>query len=206
MPLTPEHLLRFKADLLALPTSDLYRRYVAAEECVGLTDVDTLALRDRIADQFGIGREGVVIVGSAKLGFTVTHKPARGGGPARPMFSPFSENSDVDVAIVSDALFDDIWKRCFRFWQESGYGDGYWRSGSNFRDYLFRGWMRPDKLPSEGGFTYRSEWFDFFRTLTGDRAAGDYKVTAGLYREEYFLEAYQHVALQRCASLTRARP
>ncbi len=58
--------------------------------------------------------------------------------------------------------------------------------------------MRPDHLPSEGGFTYRSEWFDFFRQLTSERVAGDYKVTAGLYREIYFLRAYQQIAIAAC--------
>lgn len=204
MPLDPRHLARFKADCTALAPPDIYQRYVAGEQCAGLTEVDVGALRGRIAERFGIDRAGITIVGSAKLGFTITHKRAWKHIPARPMFSPFSENSDVDVAIVSDALFDDIWKRCFRFWQESGYGDDYWQEGPNFRDYLFRGWMRPDKLPSEGNFTYRNEWFDFFRRLTSERAAGDYKITAGLYREAYFLESYQQSAIRRCAAKVRA--
>ena len=55
--------------------------------------------------------------------------------------------------------------------------------------------MRPDHLPSEGNFTYKESWFDLFRELTSNRAAGGYSVTAGLYREPYFLKSYQEIAI-----------
>lgn len=197
----PDHLARFKADLQSLSSAEMFARYILPETCMGPVDLDERALRARIATHFNVGMENVLIVGSAKLGFTLRHKKARDEEDEdRPAFSPFSDNSDIDVAIVSDALFDGIWKRCFEFWHSSGYAaaTGYWPRGKHFRDYIFRGWMRPDHLPSEGGFTYRSEWFDFFRALTSDRAAGDYKISAGLYREAYFLESYQHIAINRC--------
>lgn len=206
MALDPEYLNRFKGDLMALTPAEVFGRYIAPDPCYGLSGVDERSLRERIAAHFGIGIAGIKIVGSAKLGFTLRHKSGRDGEPDRPMFSPFADTSDVDIAIISDAIFDTVWKRCFEFWQNSGYDDGYWRSGRDFRNYFFRGWMRPDKLPSEGSFTYKRDWFDFFRRLTNDRAAGDYKITAGLYREGYFLESYQHIALSECRNRMRANP
>jgi hypothetical protein len=195
-----DYLARFKMDLVSLSPADVFARYVLSDTCMGMTGVDERSLRERIATRFGIDIKCVIVVGSAKLGFTLKHKSASGLDEERPAFSPFSENSDVDVAIVSDALFDSFWKRCFEFWHSSGYGGAadYWPRGKHFRDYIFRGWMRPDYLPSEGSFTYRAEWFDFFRQLTSDRAAGDYKVAAGLYREAYFLETYQQIAINEC--------
>ena len=141
-----------------------------------------------------------MIVGSAKIGFTLRHKPARGDESERLPFAEFNAGSDVDVAIISDRLFDDIWKACFSFWHTSGYANAgaYWPTGKHFRDYFFRGWMRPDHLPSQGSFKYKNDWFDYFRRLTSARAAGDYKITAGLYRESYFLEAYQTIAINQC--------
>ncbi|MDR6294608.1 hypothetical protein E9232_007163 [Inquilinus ginsengisoli] len=217
MPVDSAYLARFKSDLASLSPSDMFKRYVLPDRCMGVTDIDERSLRERIGANFGIDRKNIVIVGSAKLGFTLKHKSAKRKSVSqededededRPAFSPFSGNSDVDVAIVSDVLFDDIWKRCFEFWHGSGYGGiaDFWPQGKNFRDYIFRGWMRPDKLPSQGRFTYRVEWFDFFRKLTSDRAAGDYKVTAGLYREEYFLEAYQTIAINECKARVHLTP
>ena len=201
MPTDPDRIVRFKADLLSLSTGEMFRRYVMCDECAGLTDADQATLRGHIAEDFDVDAADVLIVGSAKVGFTLVHKRARDPDEAdRPPFSPFSDASDVDVAIVSDRLFDSVWKSCFEFWHGSGYANAetYWPGGTQFRDYLFRGWMRPDKLPSEGAFKYRNQWFDYFRILTGNRAAGDAKITAGLYREAYFLQAYQHIAIEQC--------
>ncbi len=207
MAVDDEYLARFKADLAALTASEMFDRYVSPEACHGLADVDHIALRGRIADNFQVDLPSVVIVGSAKIGFTLVHKNARRDQPARPIFSPFYEGSDVDIAIVSDRIFDDIWKQCLQFWHSSGYSDdyGYWRDqGTDFRSYHFRGWMRPDKLPTGGQFRYRNEWFDFFLRLTSERAAGDYPIKAGVYREEFFLRTYQQVALERCKARTAA--
>jgi len=201
MPIDEDYLTRFKADLAVLSASAMFDRYVNPDECRGLVDVDHLALRERISARFQVDLRSVVIVGSAKIGFTLVTKKARRDQAARPMFSPFYEGSDVDVAIISDRIFDEIWKDCLLFWHSSGYSDdyGYWRDrGVDFRSYHFRGWMRPDKLPTGGRFNYRNEWFDFFLQLTSERAAGDYPVKAGVYREEFFLRTYQHVALEQC--------
>lgn len=200
MALDPAHLARFKSDLISLTPAEMFARYVKIDRCMGAAEIDEGALREKIASRFNLDLQDVIIVGSAKLGFTLTHKPASARAEERPVFSPFCESSDVDVAVVSDTLFDNIWKRCFEFWHSSGYSyaDGYWPRGRRFRDYIFRGWMRPDHLPSEGGFTYKSEWFDFFRKLTSERAAGDYRISAALYRETYFLEVYQQSAFNKC--------
>lgn len=200
MPLDEEHLARFKADLSQLSAGEMYERYVISEACMGLVDVDHVSLRGRIADRFEVPTASVVIVGSAKIGFTLVHKKANDCAPERPIFSPFYDSSDVDVAIVSDVLFDGIWKQLLQFWHDSGYSDhfGYWRGGDKFRRYHFRGWMRPDKLPSGGDYTYRNEWFDYFLELTSARAAGDYPIKAGVYREDFFLRTYQHIAFERC--------
>ena len=197
MPIDPEHLTRFKADLATLPTDEIYRRYVLPEVCNGLTEVDQLSLREKIANKFEVDVGKVIIVGSAKLGFTLMSKKSG----RRPAFSIFSENSDIDIAIISDVLFDQVWKQCFEFWHSSGYADSisYWGEARSFRDYIFRGWLRPDKLPAEGKYRYRKEWFDFFKLqLPSERVAGDYKVSAGLYRDAYFLEAYQKISINKC--------
>jgi len=209
-----QRLIEFKSDLSKLPAGDIYAKYIACDECAAVLSFDITETRHAIAQKFAIQVESVRIVGSAKLGFTLREKQKKRysagrhtGAPkvdVRPRFSFFSENSDIDVAIVSEKLFDDYWKKCFSFWSMSGYdaSDTYWRGGRNFRDYIFRGWMRPDKLPTEGSFTYSAEWFDYFRELTAAGAAGDYKINAGIYREDYFLQEYQKIAIAECASVS----
>jgi hypothetical protein len=208
MPCDSNYLARFKADVISLPPSEVFGRYILPDPCMGATNIDQRSLRGRIASNFEIELKDVIIVGSAKLGFTLRRKRKLGDEEERPVFSPFSENSDIDIAIVSDALFDKIWKLCFEFWHGSGYAaaSGYWPRGKYFRDYIFRGWMRPDHLPSEGKFTYKENWFDFFRELTSSRAAGDYRITAALYREQFFLKSYQEIAINECKAKMSADP
>jgi hypothetical protein len=52
--------------------------------------------REQVADRFGIGSQDVCIVGSAKLGYSPS---------AHKFGTPFAETSDVDVVIISEALF-----------------------------------------------------------------------------------------------------
>jgi hypothetical protein len=55
-----------------------------------------LIFREQVADRFEVGYQDVCIVGSAKLGFS----------PSAHKFGvPFSTTSDVDVVIISSALF-----------------------------------------------------------------------------------------------------
>lgn len=194
------YLTAFKADLAALSADAMFAKYIAPEVCYGLPNIDQLALRQAVANRFNLALANVMIVGSAKIGFTLTYKEAKNATEEdRPPFSPFSDQSDVDVAIISDALFDEVWKQSFEFWHTSGYSkaDRYWPRGKNFRDYFFRGWMRPDMLPNEASIQIKNDWFEFFRSVTNAGYAGEFPIKAGLYRERYFLERYQSQSIEK---------
>ncbi len=67
-----------------------------------------------------------------------------------------------------------------------------------FREYLFRGWLRPDKLPADLDFPLSNEWFEFFRSLQTSGEYGGYKIAAGIYLSEHFWEEYVGSALSEC--------
>jgi hypothetical protein len=56
-----------------------------------------MVFKEQVAQRFDVGSQDVCIVGSARLGFSPA--PAKFG-------TGFDETSDVDVAIISDVLFD----------------------------------------------------------------------------------------------------
>jgi hypothetical protein len=114
MPCDSGYLARFKADVISLPPSEVFGRYILPDACMGATDIDQRSLRELIASNFEVELKSIIIVGSAKLGFTLRRKQKSEGEDERPAFSPFSENSDIDVAIVSDALFDKNLEAKFR--------------------------------------------------------------------------------------------
>lgn len=61
--------------------------------------------REQVADQFKVGSQDVCIVGSAKLGFSPS--PRKYG-------TPFADNSDVDVVVISDDIFDEGSRELFK--------------------------------------------------------------------------------------------
>lgn len=125
------------------------------------------------------------MVGSGKLGFSIVNSKR---------YRPFSDTSDIDVAIISPILFDAIWHNVYDY----SFSGGYWPEEKAFKEYLFRGWIRPDKLPPSHKFALCKDWWDFFRSITSTGRYGPYKISAGLYRNWHFLETYLSVCINEC--------
>lgn len=141
--------------------------------------------RECIANKYQINFHEVLILGSAKLGYSY-HKD-----------SIFSAESDIDVALVNERLFEDFIESICTYQYAKGKAlfttnqdeeKQYFR----FLKYLVRGWMRPDLLPKRVQVkTIRKEWFDFFKSISyGKSSVGDYIVTGGVFKNYHFLEKY----------------
>lgn len=164
------------------------QKHVLSGPCYVLNEDAHYELKYAIAAEFGINPNDIFIVGSAKLGFSIA---------SNKRYRPFGDQSDIDVAIVSNTLFDSVWQKVFEYWDRPG-KDVYWYQSSDFMAYLFRGWIRPDKLPPARDFPYQLQWFRFFQYLTSTGKFGPYKISAGLYRSLYFLERYQCICTRQC--------
>ena len=175
----------FRGDLRKMSVDDLVNRYVLHGECYIIDEPTYFELKKVVSEQFNIHPSQVYMVGSGKMGFSL--KRTR-------RYHPFGDSSDLDLAIVSDGLFDEIWMEAFRFKRDGG----YWEKEREFKDYLFRGWIRPDLLPASASFERTEEWWEFFRELTSSGNFGSYKISAGLYRAFEFLMAYQSISVSEC--------
>jgi len=141
--------------------------------------------RNRIANNFGIGFHEIFIVGSAKFGFSYFKKTA------------FNYDSDIDVVIVNESLFEDYYSKICDYQYQL---DRMYRAislpetktYSEFLKYLVKGWMRPDKLPASFKVDLlKREWFDFFKSISYDKSeVGNYKVAGALYKNYNYLEKY----------------
>ena len=141
--------------------------------------------RNRIANYFDIGFHEIFIVGSAKFGFSYFKNKA------------FDYDSDIDVVIVNESLFEDYYDKICDYQYQL---DRMYKSVSRdemikyseFLRYLVKGWMRPDKLPTSFKVNLlKNEWFEFFSSISYDKSeVGDYKVAAGLYKNYNYLEKY----------------
>jgi hypothetical protein len=186
-----DRMTRFKADLTSTPAPTIVQRHITFGDCYLLSPDDHFQLKALIAEHFSIHTSEVVVVGSGKLGFSIAPDKR---------YREFGETSDLDVALVSDRLFDRIWNELFEYDRDGR----YWPAKDEFRRYLFRGWIRPDKLPPSHYFRSGADWWKFFLEETKAQRFGPYRITGALYRTWRHLEGYQEFAVRACQAEERA--
>lgn len=179
-------ILNFKQDIVDLTPLDVIRKNIIYGHPAAIDDSAYFALRSSVAEKYEIHPNEVLVVGSAKLGFSIAPNKR---------YRPFCDESDIDVVIVSDTLFSRIW-RAVHDYELHG---GYWERGREFKDYLFQGWIRPDKLPPSHSFEFGNDWWEFFNALSSSGKYSSVKIRGALYKDWYFLEAYQMRAVSSCA-------
>ncbi|ELV7529269.1 hypothetical protein QMU90_003191 [Edwardsiella ictaluri] len=148
-------------------------------------DGDFYEFRKRIGDFFDIPFYEIYIMGSAKLGFSPFKNKT------------FDFDSDIDVALVSPALFEKIMIDISDFQMSFRKNRGVvreveLRNYHQFLEYVAMGWIRPDKLPISFQMkTFKDSWFEFFRSISnGKSEVGNYQVTAGVFKSYQHLEKY----------------
>lgn len=156
---------------------------------------DYYEFRDFIAKKFDIGFHEVLILGSAKLGYSY-HKD-----------SVFSKESDIDVALVNEKLFENFFDTICTFQYNKSRGlftttRDEEKEYNQFLKYLVRGWMRPDKLPRRilvGDI--RKDWDEFFKSISyGKSPVGNYIVNGGVFKNFHYLERYYTETLLKLKS------
>jgi hypothetical protein len=182
-----DRLDRFKQDLGILDPGLIVQKHVLYGDCFILDQDSYFNLKHEVAGKFDLHSSEVLLVGSGKLGFSIAPEKR---------YRPFMDESDIDLALISPSLFDRIWWEAFNYWDERN----AWPNQRDFKDYLFRGWLRPDFFPPSAYFRVAQDWFEFFRVLTSSGRFGPYKIGAGLYKSWDYLEAYQQRAVRACAS------
>lgn len=139
----------------------------------------------RIATEYDISFHQVFITGSGKLGFSPLKE------------TKFSYDSDIDVAIVSESLFDQYMEHIRKYQMEvrrarNSLTEREISEYHTFLEYIAIGWMRPDKLPLSFQIgVLKCNWFAFFESLShGKSEVGNYKVSGGVFKSYRHLEAY----------------
>lgn len=166
----------FSESLLENGAEFVFDEYLLKENTSVLGEDVEIALRREISQHFDVKVESIIIVGSAKLWFSP--KPGQ-------YFKPFSVDSDVDVAIISNVFFEKIWREVY----EMEFAGEYFDFGK-FRHYHFQGWARPDKIPKGSIYKTASDWWKFFQELSSKEDYGRMKIRAGLYFDMYYFRQY----------------
>ena len=178
-----ERISKFQSDLLELETGQLVQRHITTGPSFLLDDDRYHLLRARVAAEFALHPNEILMVGSAKLGFSIVRKQR---------YRPFGEESDIDLAVVSSQLFDEFARATFDYWERSP----YWPKYEIYVKYMFRGWIRPDLLPSV--LAQGKRWWEFFRGLTAEGTFGSFQIHAGLYKSWHYLDSYHSICIDEC--------
>lgn len=180
----------WRASLLASEPRQILRSSIVFAPCYVLPQhAAHYQLRQAIADHFEVHPVNVVVAGSAKLGFSIAPQKR---------YNPFGDKSDLDVAVVDDALFARIW------WEihENTRQKFDWPQRGDFSKYLMRGWIRPDKFPAIQAPT-TSGWWDFFKSLS--KKVG-ISVNGAAYKDWRFFESYHITAIEAAQEIERSPP
>lgn len=141
--------------------------------------------RKKISQKFNLNFYEIYITGSAKLGFSAYKRKF------------FDLESDIDIAITSPELYEKFMEYIYKYQMElrenrKSISSKELNQYHKFLEYTAIGWMRPDQLPTSFHIgELKNDWFNFFRSLSyGKSEAGNYKVTAGIFKSYSHLERY----------------
>ncbi len=139
-----------------------------------------------LAEALSVKKENIVIIGSAKMGFSLD--PENYPRAFRP-------DSDIDIIVVDDKLFDAIWHSLlvWHYFRDQMGTNGDERRWIGARQKtIYWGWMEPRDFVIERGIcsTYllksmrdlRTNWFNAFQNLSRHQALARWDVSGRLYR------------------------
>jgi hypothetical protein len=157
---------------------------------------DYYYFRKRIADNFKVEFYEVLIVGSSKFGFS----------PYK--FSEFSLDSDIDVVIFNEKLFEHYFELVSEYQylvknQTIRLNAKQYKEYFRFVKYFIRGWMRPDLLPQNTTAfeELKNGWDDFFKSISHSKSeVGNYIVKAGLFKNQKYAEKYYRSSIEDITS------
>ena len=127
-----------------------------------------------------------LVVGSAKLGFSIIEK-SKLNSPFKPRYRKYDPNhSDIDVAMVSPVLYGKIWSGLALH----GANQKIFPWPSKLGDYMYHGWIRPDKFPDPLP-PQCLEWRKFMYQMSTSKHFQYRRLRCAIYHSMHFLNLYQ---------------
>lgn len=186
--MTPD---QFRQLLREKTAAEIVSEYVANDEPGPFVTHEALSyFEEKIRATFQLDRNNaiaIVVVGSAKLGFSFIEKPSRNGSAYKPAYRSYQPGvSDIDVAIASPHLYGKIWQDLSRYGAEQNRFP--WRDDVGV--YMFHGWIRPDKFPRVQ-LQRCSDWDRVVNEVSRSAHFRFKRLRCAIYHSKWFLELYQ---------------
>lgn len=199
-----------KNDVKDLSEKDFYTKYIVRsdnwylEKYLGRTKEQVVELLDSyrliISEALGVSFNSVMMVGSGKLGVSLSVEKSNGKSK---LFMAFDEDgntregnksSDIDIAIISSEIFHYFWK-LFR----QAYSYRQWDTYLELQKGIYRGYINEEEISSVQ--KCRNEWDKKVRIANAalhDQLYFQQEVSYRIYRswedfEEYNLESIKKI-------------
>ncbi|GHA71068.1 hypothetical protein [Pontibacter akesuensis] len=195
----------FKQDITSarLTQEQLFQKHIVDGRCHYFTHIlkdeeKEYKLRQLVADYLDVYIHEVIIVGSAKLGFSISPKKLFHHFDTKfRMTRQWKDKSDIDVAVICEELFEGVGRNVFKYtnslkdqWDSNEYyREGKFNVPVNYRyfEYFSKGWFRPDFKPR--GFEISNlKSFEAFKKETTKLV--DRKVTIAIYKNWFYFMNY----------------
>lgn len=159
------------------------------------SESDYTKLRQHLSTVLEVPLRDLTIVGSGRTGFSLD--PNQFG-------RPFSETSDLDVAVVSAHLFDSAWMELLRpKYRDYDLTDQEREWLKEHRRYIYWGNIRPARLPV--ATQIGRKWLDAFRGLARYQEFARREVNGWLFRSWWHVQLYYSQALRKLADQLKIR-
>ncbi len=128
------------------------------------------------------------IAGSAKLGFSLS--PSKLG-------KKFDEGSDIDIILVSERLFNDIWEKLVLFRESPDYSIQPNSKKKACKDLIFTIFFGHFKLQDLSSyFDFAKDWWMFFNALSTDEKYGPRQINAALFKNWACVDSFYERSLR----------
>ena len=189
-----------KIDAIQLPSKDFYLKHILRsdnwyfETILGKSKEEAINIIDNfksiISQSLGISFNNISIVGSSKTGCSLTPVSEH----RNKLFRSFNEESDIDIAIVSDKLFQTFWELFRHSYSETN--KKHYRYISHG---IYRGYIGEKYLDLIDGC--RKEWNEkasISKKLLRNELYIKHEITYRLYRrwedfEEYHIQSIDEI-------------
>ena len=165
---------------------------------------DEYDLRRDIANATGTNIHDAIIIGSAKLGFSVKTEKFEKFDAKYDITKNIHHKSDIDVALINREYFDQVAEAIYHLschfdqgWiQRNWLTNQYYIKDKNlmieYSKYIARGWLRPDFMPNS--YLKEAAWLNPCNSWTSKLGR---KVSIGIYSNWTYLKHYHIDHLQK---------
>lgn len=189
----------FRGLLKAASEYDIVKDVLLKGPAKHVSEQDIEYIRNILAASYAVDKYKIriVITGSAKLGFSLCEKKVRGSQPL-PRYRSFSAQSDIDVAVICDPIFDKLWLELAKHYSSQPW---FPPNTGNLGHYLAVGWLRPDFFPKYSRLPFCDNWFSTFGKISRNTRFGRRRVNGGTFRSEDHLIQYLARSVRDCIAL-----